>query len=155
NYKAGRSVNWYDMVFQDGLRQDHTLSLSGKNESVSYYMSLGYLHNEGIVVGDEFSTVRSRINIEGKVSEFLTVGMNTQFAERDESQVPVDWAQVRSLSPWGSEYNEDGSYTWMPNGEASGGRHPLAAPYYTNRLQKITTLNTTIFAKASLPFGIT
>ncbi|MEX2591365.1 MAG: TonB-dependent receptor [Anditalea sp.] len=154
NYKAGRSVNWYDMVFQNGLRQDHTLSLSGKNEDVSYYMSLGYLNNQGIVVGDEFSTIRARLNIEGKVNDFLTVGMNTQFADRDESAVPVNWGFVRSLSPWGSEYNEDGTYRYRPNDEASGGNHPFAGPYYTDRLQKFTTLNTTLFAKVNLPFGI-
>src|SRR5690606_17186072 len=131
NYKAGRSVNWYDMVFQNGLRQDHTLSLSGKNKDVSYYMSMGYLKNEGIVVGDDFSTIRARLDIEGVVNKFLTVGMNTQFAERDESQGPVNWGTIRSNSPWGSEYNEDGSYIWIPNGEASGGRHPLAQPSYT------------------------
>jgi TonB-linked SusC/RagA family outer membrane protein len=154
NYKAGRSVNWYDMVFQNGLRQDHTLSLSGKNEDVSYYMSMGYLKNNGIVVGDDFSTIRARFNIEGIVNRFLTVGMNTQFADRDESQVPVNWGTIRSNSPWGSEYNEDGSYIWIPNGEVSGGRHPLAQPSYTDRIQRYTTLNTTIFAKVNLPFDI-
>src|SRR5690606_16115386 len=32
NYKAGSSVNWYDKMFQNGLRQDHTVSLSGSNQ---------------------------------------------------------------------------------------------------------------------------
>lgn len=155
NYKAGKSVNWYDMVFQQGLRQDHTVSLSGASEKVSYYMSLGYLNNEGIVVGDEFSTVRARLNIEGKVNKFLSVGMNTQFADRDESQVPVNWGLIRSLSPWGSEFNEDGTYRYRPNGENSGGSHPLAAPFYTDRRQKYTTLNSTLFANVDLPLGFT
>lgn len=155
NYKAGKSVNWYDMVFQQGFRQDHTVSLSSRNDQMSYYMSLGYLHNEGIVVDDEFSTIRSRINLEGKVNRFLSVGMNTQFAFRDESQVPVAWSNIRSLSPWASEYNDDGTYRFMPNGEQSGGRHPFHAASATDRLQNYTTLNTMLFAKVNLPLGIT
>jgi TonB-linked SusC/RagA family outer membrane protein len=155
NYKAGKSVNWYDMVFQQGFRQDHTVSLSARNEQVSYYMSLGYLDNQGIVVDDKFSTVRSRINIEGKVNKFLTVGMNTQFAVRDESQVPAAWGNIRSLSPWASEYDEEGNYKFMPNDEVSGGRHPFGASSATDRLQKYTTLNSMLFAKVNLPFGIT
>ena len=155
NYKEGKSVNWYDMVFQQGFRQDHTVSLSARNEQMSYYMSMGYLHNEGIVVDDEFSTIRSRINIEGKVNKVLTIGMNTQFAVRDESQVPAGWTNVRSLSPWGSEYEVDGNYKFSPNEEVSGGRHPMAASSATDRLQKYTTLNSMLFAKVNLPFGIT
>ena len=155
NYKAGKSVNWYDMVFQQGFRQDHTVSLSARNEQMSYYLSLGYLKNEGVVVDDEFSTVRTRINIEGKVNKFLSVGMNTQFAARDESAVPVAWADIRALSPWASEFNDDGTYRFMPNGENSGGRHPFAASSATDRLQKFTTLNSMLFAKVNLPLGIT
>ncbi|QEC51460.1 TonB-linked SusC/RagA family outer membrane protein [Anseongella ginsenosidimutans] len=155
NYKAGKSVNWYDMMFQNAFRQDHTISLSGRKEGVQYYMSLGYLDNEGIVVGDDFQTVRSRINIEGKVNDFLSVGMHTQFADRDESQVPVNWGLARTLSPWGSEFDEEGFYKYRPNEENSGGNHPYYAPSLTDRRQKETTLNSTLFAKVTLPFGIT
>src|SRR3712207_7334096 len=42
NYKAGKTVNWYDMMFQNGLRQDHTVSISGRRDDFSYYMSLNY-----------------------------------------------------------------------------------------------------------------
>ncbi|MEX0778169.1 MAG: SusC/RagA family TonB-linked outer membrane protein [Balneolales bacterium] len=154
NYKAGRSVNWYDMMFRNGLRQDHTLSLSGSTDELQYYWSLGYLNNEGMIVGDEHSTIRSRLNLQGEVSNFLTVGLNAQFADRDESQVPVDWGDMTNLSPWGSEYDENGEYPLHPNNEQSGGRHPYYDLSYIDRLQKETTINTTLFAKINLPFGI-
>lgn len=155
NYKAGRSVDWYSKVFQTGLRQDHTVSLSGKKDAVNYFMSLGYLNNEGIIVGDAFSTVRGRINLEGQVAKFLSVGINTQFADRDESQVPVDYGLARTLSPWGSEFNDDGTYKWRPNNEASGGNHPYYARQFIDRKQKITTFNTTLYGLVTLPFGFT
>lgn len=155
NYKANRSVDWYKKVFQTGLRQDHTVSLSGRKEAVSYFMSLGYLNNEGIVYGDKFSTVRGRVNLEGQVSKFLKVGVNTQFADKDESQVPVDYGLARTLSPWGSEFDEFGEYKWRPNGEASGGNHPYYERQFVDRRVKYTTLNTTLFADLKLPFGIT
>jgi TonB-linked SusC/RagA family outer membrane protein len=155
NYKAGKSINWYDMIFQNGFRQDHTLSLSGKKDEISYYMSLGYLNNEGVVAGDEFSNIRGRLNLEGKVNKFISVGMNTQFSDRDESAVPANWGRIRSNSPWGSEYTDDGKhYRLNPNDERSGGSHPFVGPRYIDRLRKYTTLNTTLFGKVSLPFGI-
>lgn len=155
NYKDGKSVDWYSKMFQKGFRQDHTVSLSGRSDKVSYYMSLGYLNNEGIIVGDKYSTVRARLNLEGKVTKFLSVGMNTQFAERDESQVPVNYNLAPNLSPWGSEFDSNGNYSWRPNNEASGGNHPYYGPSFTNRDQGTLTLNSVIFAKINLPLGIT
>jgi TonB-linked SusC/RagA family outer membrane protein len=155
NYKAGSSVDWYKKVFQTGVRQDHTVSLSGKKDAINYFMSLGYLSNNGIIYGDKFSTVRGRVNLEGKVSKFLSVGINTQFADKDESQVPVDYGLARILSPWGSEFNEDGTYKWRPNNEASGGNHPYYARQFIDRKYKTTTLNTTLYGLVTLPFGFT
>ncbi|WP_057935894.1 SusC/RagA family TonB-linked outer membrane protein [Algoriphagus resistens] len=162
NYKAGRSVDWRDKIFQTGFRQDYTVSLSGRSETFNYYWSLGYLDNESIRIGDEYSTVRSRINLEGKVNKWLSVGINTQFALSDDSHVPIDedpapmytdWGLYRTLSPWGSEYNEDGSYKWRPNEEQSGGTHPLYNQSLTDRYEKGATLNSTIYASVKLPFG--
>ncbi len=165
NYKAGRSVDWKDKIFQTGLRQDYTVSLSGSTENISYYWSLGYLNNEGIVIGDEYETIRSRVNLEGKVNKWLTVGMNTQFAVNDDSHVPIDprgddpapmyadWGLLRTLSPWGSEFNEDGTYKWRPNDEASGGNHPAYNISFTDRYQKAMTVNSMVFASIKLPFG--
>lgn len=155
NYMEGRSVSWYDEVFHNGLRQDHNLSVSGKNKDISYYLGANYVDNEGIVVGDRFKTLRTRANVEANIADFLAVGMNTQFISRNESAIAYDWGQITSLSPWATQYNEDGELIWRPNYEASGGVNPGYAAYHTDRLQRITSLNSTVFAKLKLPFGIT
>lgn len=154
NYKAGKSVNWKDKIFQTGFRQDYTVSLSGRNENFNYYWSVGYLNNEGIIIGDEYETIRTRINLEGKVNKWLTVGINAQFATQDESNVPVDWNLYRTLSPWGSEFNEDGTYKWRPNDEASGGKHPFYDRTYIDRTDRDVNINSTVFASIKLPFGL-
>lgn len=155
NYKNGKNINWYDKVFRTGLRQDYTVSLSGGRDEYSYYWSLGYMNNEGIVTGDQYNTVRSRLNMEGKVTRFLTVGMNTQFSVRDESAMPVEWAQMETVSPWGSMYGDDGRLRWSPQDDPAVSRNPLLRQAYTDRLQKYYTLNASLYAKVALPFGFT
>ena len=153
NYLAGNSVDWRDKIFQTGFRQDYTVSLSGRTDNINYYWSVGYLNNEGIIIGDEYETIRTRVNLEGKVNKWLTVGMNVQFATQDESTVPVSSGLYRTLSPWGSEYNEDGSYKWRPNDEASGGTHPFYDRTYIDRTDRDVNINSTLFAAIKLPFG--
>lgn len=155
NYLAGNSVNWYDKIFQTGLRSDFTVSLSGTSERLKYYWSVNRTDNEGIIVGERFKTIRSRLNVEGKVNDFITVGINTQFANRDESSVPAEWEMVTRDSPWGSELSEDGSTLRLSpqDDSGAGARHPLLRRTYTDRLRKYNTLNSRMYAKVGLPWG--
>jgi len=154
NYKLGRSTNWYDMMFQTGLRNDHTVSISGKKEDVSYYMSANHTLNEGFIVGDKFSTFRIRINLEAKAAKFMSVGLNLQFADRDESQVPVSWQQMVNASPYGQKFRPDGvTLRDSPNDDIGNNTNPFLDNTYQNRLQKSNTLFGSIYLKGNLPFG--
>jgi TonB-linked SusC/RagA family outer membrane protein len=154
NYKAGKTIDWYDMMFQRGFRHDHTVSLSGKKDEISYYMSVGYTDNEGIIVGDRFKTLRLRVNLEGKVTSWLTAGLNLQFADRDESQVPVNWGQMVNASPYGEIYADNSTELRdSPNDDIGNNSNPFMDNTYTNRLQKNNTLFGSLYVKGNLPAG--
>ncbi|MDE5674084.1 MAG: TonB-dependent receptor plug domain-containing protein, partial [Muribaculaceae bacterium] len=51
NFLAGRSYDWNDATFRTGLNQDYNVSLSGATDHLNYYLSAGYLRNEGAVRG--------------------------------------------------------------------------------------------------------
>ncbi len=157
NYKANTPVNWNDLVFQNGMRQDHNISLSGKKDEVTYYWSLGYNKNEGVIVGDEFSTIRSRLNLEANVTKWLTVGANTQFASRDESNINADWGQIWNSSPWGSIYKDDGvTIRESPVDDLGrGSKYPLYDKMFTERRNVYNTLTSNLYGKVTLPLGIT
>ncbi|RZK45889.1 MAG: SusC/RagA family TonB-linked outer membrane protein, partial [Pedobacter sp.] len=154
NYKKNKTIDWYDLMFQKGFRQDHTVSVSGKKEEVSYYMSVGYTDNEGVIIGDRFKTLRARINLEGRIAKFLTAGINMQFADRDESQVPVNWGQMVNASPYGEIYDADGkTLRESPNDDLGNNANPFNDNTYTNRLQKNNTLFASLYAKGDLGYG--
>jgi TonB-linked SusC/RagA family outer membrane protein len=170
NYKAGKSIDWTDMIFHNGFRQDHNISLSGKKDEITYYFSLGYNNNEGIIVGDRFQAIRSRINLDAKVTDWLSVGVNTQFANRDESKmnrynsdgslkdptIQADWGVRVNNSPWGSIYKDDGvTIRESPVDDIGrGAKYPLYDMMYQSRRQFYNTLNTTLYAQVKLPFNI-
>lgn len=153
NYLAGKSADWADMVFQNGLRQDYNASISGKTKSVNYYWSLGWTDNDGLIVNDEFKSFRTRLNLDAKITSFLTVGLNTQFIQRNGTKVAADWEQYQKLTPYGSPYNDDGSMKLNP-GDDTAGKHPLIDSYYTDKRNVINNLNANIYAKVSLPFNV-
>ncbi|MEX2565507.1 MAG: SusC/RagA family TonB-linked outer membrane protein [Cyclobacteriaceae bacterium] len=151
NFLSGTTTDWYDVVMRRGLRQTHDLSIGGGAEGFNYYWSIGYTDNEGIRVGDEFSAVRSKLNVDFDVTDWLNVGLNTQFSDRDESGVPASM-DFYANSPFGREFNEDGNLERLPHGHTF---HPLIDHYRTDKLRKVNNLFSILFAKVTLPLGIT
>ena len=155
NYKDGNVIDWEDIIFQNGKRQDYNVSLSGKQNDLSYYWSLGYMDNEALTIGDEFSTIRSRINLEGKAAKFLKVGINANFSYRDESSVPAANGQYMNLTPYSSYYADDGvTLRLYPNDDIQAS-HPLLERTYRESENEYYIISPKIFSVLELPFGIT
>ncbi|WP_247233403.1 SusC/RagA family TonB-linked outer membrane protein [Telluribacter sp. SYSU D00476] len=151
NYLAGKTVDWYNEVIQKGLRQNYDVSIGGGSKDVTYYWSIGYQNNEGVIRGDKFSTIRSRLNVDFRVTDWLNVGVNTQFADRDESSVQANLSQMFVMSPYGSMFEQNGDVSWFPNGFATA--NPMIDYYGQDRMRKVHTLFSSLFAKVNLPLG--
>lgn len=156
NYQAGKSLDWEKLIYdQNALQHDHTISISQRREDYNYYFSLGYLDNQGITNGDRYKTIRSRLNLEANATKFLTVGINFQFSDRDESAIPLSLGDVLRTSPWGSIY-QDGSTTQLrlsPNDDPGNNSNPFMSQYYTTRMYKYDDFFANIYAKGKLPYG--
>ena len=149
----GTNVNWKDLIFQTGISQDYDLSMSGGTKDVRYYWSLGYLNNTGILRGDKFSAIRSRLNIDGDITGWLKVGINSQFTLRDESSVEASLSGYEYTEPYAKVFNDDGTVNWYPNGYTGGTESPLINYYGQDRIRKLNNLFASLFAEIKLPFG--
>lgn len=155
NYVNGKTIDWADKVFRNGLRQDYTLSLSGKKEGMSYYMSGNYTKNENLIEGGQYKNYRFRVNLEGQASKFLTFGITSQFASRDEGAIEADWTQIVNNSPYGDFYNANGSLRRIPTDDNGlNARNPFLNNYYNQQVNVQNTLFANLYAKVKLPFGI-
>ena len=66
----GGNTNWQDELTQVGLSQDYNLSMSGANsERFSYFASLGYQEQEGILKNSELKRYSGKLNMNQKAFE--------------------------------------------------------------------------------------
>lgn len=63
--------NWADASFQNGLRQEYSLSISGGTDRFNYYASASYLGDDGIVRGSDYDRFASRLSVEYQAKSWL------------------------------------------------------------------------------------
>ncbi len=154
NYLAGNETNWDDIVYQTGLQQDYTASIANRNDNMSYYWSVGYADREGVIVGNRYTNLRTRLNLESKVNRWMTVGLNASFAERKGGYLQADHGQRENNSPYTTyTMDPDSPYYRYPSGD-NNTLNPFFANNYIDRRSVTQTLNASIYTKIQLPFGI-
>ena len=163
DYLAGNTFDWYDHTFRTGFNQDYNVSISGASDKMNYYMSVGYLRNEGAIKYDNYSAVRSNLKVEGKVTKWLEVGVNVNFQDRSDGGLTPSlsedyWTanQIRN-SPYSHYYEEDGSISQYPMGDGviKRGFSYDHERQYLDLEKGYTVLNTIFNARVKLPFNIT
>ncbi|WP_374951578.1 SusC/RagA family TonB-linked outer membrane protein, partial [Mucilaginibacter sp.] len=166
NYQNNKVTDWSKLIFRNGYRQDYTASLSGRSDNFSYYMSGNYTKNQNLIQGGQYTDGRFRVNLEGKAAKFLTIGINAQFASRDESAASnpfgnpavdnyeADWGQIINSSPYGDVYNADGSLRRIDTDDSGlNQRNPFLGSAYNDNVYIQNVLFSTLFARVDLPFG--
>uniref|UniRef100_UPI00359F21D4 SusC/RagA family TonB-linked outer membrane protein n=1 Tax=Prevotella heparinolytica TaxID=28113 RepID=UPI00359F21D4 len=163
NFLDGKTYDWNDAVFRTGFNQDYNASISGATDRVNYYLSFGYLNNQGAIQGDDYHAFRSNMKINAKITDWLEVGANINFQDRsDESNaVPLggnywDNNQLRE-SPYALRHDADGKELQYPRSgnPTNGGYNYHFNVQYEDLEKGYTVLNTIFNAKLTLPFGFT
>ncbi|PPL02895.1 SusC/RagA family TonB-linked outer membrane protein [Parapedobacter indicus] len=79
----GRGTDWQDAIFNNGaLVQNHEFSLSGGGEKSTFYSSVGFFDQNGIVATEisNFKRINIRLNSTHKIADWLTIGENVGYS---------------------------------------------------------------------------
>ena len=68
-YKYGQDTVWFKEVARKGFAQEHNVSVSGGNTKAQYRASDGYYDQTGIVIGQSFNRINTRLNVDYYVSD--------------------------------------------------------------------------------------
>lgn len=85
-----KTYDWQDVVFQKGSYNQADIQFSGGNEKTKFFASGQYLKQGGIIIGNELERMTGRLNVDQKVSDWLSIGMNMNFARTYNRRLPDD-----------------------------------------------------------------
>lgn len=83
-YKNGLTADWLTPIVQDGFQQNHNVSFSGLTSKGSYYVSLNYADQEGLIKKSDYKRYSGKINIDQNVKPWLKVGTSTSIIRSNE-----------------------------------------------------------------------
>ncbi len=156
NFLDGKFTDWSDRVFRTGFDQDYNGSVSGAGDRVNYYLSMGYMKNQGVVVSDNYRAVRANMKVDAKVTNWFELGANVNFQNRSDGNIDIDQGQALRNSPYADYADANGNPQQFPlSGEFSqrGYNFDFLRQYF--ELEKgFTTLNSILQARVKLPFNI-
>lgn len=74
--KWGDDLNWEDVAFKTGYRQEYNLSYSNKAKKSDTYASVGYLNDNGYMLKTDFERYSGRLNYNIYPSKWFKTGLN-------------------------------------------------------------------------------
>ena len=117
----GKGTDWFEEVTRVAPMEEFRFSVSGGNELIKSYISGGYLKQDGVVIGTDYSRFSFRANVDANIHDKVKVGLNLAptFSKQNLSSVGGNgrnepgFGYALSASPIPSVYNDDGTFIPM------------------------------------------
>lgn len=80
--------DWTDAAYRSGFRQEYNFAVNGGNERATFYTSLNYLDEDGVVDYSSFERVSGRIKADYKATDWLKLGANVNYTHSATNSTP-------------------------------------------------------------------
>ena len=119
--------DWEEIGTRTGVRQEYNVSVAGSTDRSNFYLSAGYLNNEGITEASDMQRFSARMKGDYQVKKWLKVGANMSYARFEHNSLGNNgnststaniWAFTSQMAPIYPAYirNGDGSIKIDANG---------------------------------------
>lgn len=127
-------TDWFNEITRTGIIQQYNLSVSNGTDKGTYFMSLGYYKNAGLIKYTDFDRISARINSDYKlIGDLLTIGENFTLNRTSEVQAPGNIINDAMISlPMIPVHTVDGQ-GWGGPSSTMPDRQNIARVNYYNR----------------------
>ena len=117
------SYDWMDAISRKGYYQDYNLNMQGRTGSTGYYVGLGYLNTEGLIIGSDLERFSGRLNLDTKF-KWATLGVNSSYSYTTQNGFSLSTAgsmsspltaAVSRQTPMDPFYDSEGNYANINN----------------------------------------
>ena len=97
---TGVDRDWQDVFFDGGTVTSHSLSARGGNQNTKFSAALRYLHDEGVVITDDFKLYTAKLKVDSKLNDKLKFGVSVTPSYTKQRRLPTSIHNPTRQSPW-------------------------------------------------------
>ncbi|WP_411029263.1 SusC/RagA family TonB-linked outer membrane protein [Spongiimicrobium sp. 3-5] len=93
--------DYQDDIFHTGFGTDNFFSIRDGNEKMSYFGSVGYLNNEGIIKNTKYQRFSARLNFNHQLADWISYDLGLFFSSGKSDEKPdgnVFWSPINSVN---------------------------------------------------------
>lgn len=97
---TGIHRDWQDVFFDGGMITNHSLSASGGTDTTKFTASLRYVHDEGVVITDDYKLYSAKLKLDSQISDKLKFGLSATPSYSKKRALPTSIHNPIRQSPW-------------------------------------------------------
>ena len=154
-------TNWIEEMTRQGFVQEYDASVSGGNESISYFVSGNFFDQDGVVDQNFFTRLSGRANVNGKISERarfsnnLSVSSYRQRGITDGTAWEAPFYLGILMAPTVPVYDLEGNFYADHKGFFMGGNNPVGQLYDNIRELRQTRVTDNLSLSIEIIDGLT
>ena len=148
-FENGTDFDWWDAATQTGHVQNHNVSVRGATDRTKYFISSGYTDQLGYIMNDKYGRWTGRINLENKILNWFTIGIQSMVSSGDYSGQSPDMSDIMRMSPLTEPRDEDGNLIRQPMDQNVP--NPFQ-PLEIDEVNKELNLMGNVYAIVDIPF---
>lgn len=123
--QAGGDTNWQDIIFDGGTINSHSFSASGGSKRTKFSSSLNYLHDEGVLLTDDYKKYSLKLKVTSKISDKVTFGLNMTPSYTDRQRFDGSTHDILRQPSWLPLYLDENTIQFV-NRTRDGGKYANA-----------------------------
>jgi TonB-linked SusC/RagA family outer membrane protein len=80
--------NWQDLAYRTAMRQEYNVSINSGSDRSTFYASVGYLDEEGIIEYSDYERLSARLKADYLVKKWLRIGGNAGYVHSNTNSNP-------------------------------------------------------------------
>ena len=81
-YREQLNTDWFDLLFENTVSDNHSLSVSGGNQNTTYYVSLGLANDRGTQKGDDTKRYTANVRVNTELAKWLKADLKMGYSSR-------------------------------------------------------------------------
>jgi len=123
--QAGGDTNWQDIIFDGGTINSHSFSANGGSKRTKFSSSLNYLHDEGVLLTDDYKKYSLKLKVTSKINDKVTFGLSMTPSYTDRQRFDGSTHDILRQPSWLPLYLDENTIKFV-NRTRDGGKYANA-----------------------------